>query len=355
MARPSKIWYRKDTGWWMVTVDGQKIRLAEGRASRKLAEQKFHEVKAAQARHSERGVARIADIIDGFLAWSSVHRSPETNRNHVWYGQKFAEHIGYLKASELRPNHLTQWIDEHEWGQTTQRNARRSIYRAFAWAVEEGLLTANPLAGMKCPAPLNRERGMTDDEFRTLLRESRHDFKILLFALRMTGCRPKEARSLTWDQVLEDRWVISKHKTAYKTGKPRVIYLIPALRRLMTVLKQRAAASAISDPHVFLNSLHRPWSSNAIRHRIERLKRKLGLAEDLCCYMARHAFGTSAVLNGVDVVTVAQLMGHKSLEMIQRVYVHLAGEHEHLNQAIERATRRPSVSMPPQGELNPTE
>ena len=71
MARPSKIWYRKDTGWWMVTVDGQKIRLAEGRANRKLAEQKFHEVKAAQARHSERGVARIADIIDGFTVITS--------------------------------------------------------------------------------------------------------------------------------------------------------------------------------------------------------------------------------------------------------------------------------------------
>jgi hypothetical protein len=43
MARPSKIWFRKDTGWWMVTLAEKKIRLTEGRSSRKLAEQKFLE------------------------------------------------------------------------------------------------------------------------------------------------------------------------------------------------------------------------------------------------------------------------------------------------------------------------
>jgi hypothetical protein len=43
MARPNKIWFRKDVGWWMVTIDGRKLRLAQGRQNRKLAEQKFHE------------------------------------------------------------------------------------------------------------------------------------------------------------------------------------------------------------------------------------------------------------------------------------------------------------------------
>ncbi len=49
MSRPNKIWFRKDIGWWMVTVDGKKIRLAEGKPNRKKAEQKFHELKAVQA------------------------------------------------------------------------------------------------------------------------------------------------------------------------------------------------------------------------------------------------------------------------------------------------------------------
>lgn len=88
-----------------------------------------------------------------------------------------------------------------------------------------------------------------------------------------------------------------------------------------------------------------------MRLRIERLKRKLNLPKDLCCYHARHAFGTSAVLNGVDVLSVAALMGHTSLEMVQRVYVHLAGQHDHLHQAAAQATARSAPSKRQVGTL----
>ena len=70
MARPNKIWFRKDTGWWMITLDGKKIRLAEGKSNRKLAEQKFYEHKAVYVRPVEGSDARIADIIDRFACLS---------------------------------------------------------------------------------------------------------------------------------------------------------------------------------------------------------------------------------------------------------------------------------------------
>jgi len=31
MLRPNKIWFRMDIGWWMVTISGKRIHLAEGR------------------------------------------------------------------------------------------------------------------------------------------------------------------------------------------------------------------------------------------------------------------------------------------------------------------------------------
>jgi integrase len=334
----------------MTTLGGTKIRLAQGRSGRALAEQRFHELKATQSRPSNATDARIADIIDDFLAWSQTHRAAETNRNHIWYGQKFSEHIGYLKATELRPIHLTRWIDEQSWGQTTQRNARRSIYRAFSWAVEEGLLRQNPLLGMKCPSARTRQRAMTDEEFRALMRGSKHDFKALLYSLRQTGCRPKEARMLTWGQVHDDRWMLLQHKTAHKTHTVRVIYLTKPMQRLMCVLRGKSDRNP-AEP-VFLNARQQPWTGNAIRLRIQRLKEKLRLSTDLCAYLARHAFGTSAILRGVDPVTVATLMGHRSLEMVSRVYVHLAGEHAHLQEAAERATAPLPAPTPPPGVSN---
>jgi integrase len=253
MGRPNKIWFRKDIGWWMVTLGGVKTRLAEGKHNKKAAEDKFHELCLQRSRAPESSSARVADIIEAFLAWAKIHRSDETNRNYIWYGQKFSEHVGYLQLSELKPIHVTRFVDKHGWKDTTERNARRSVYRAFSWAKEEGVIAENPLRGMKCPKARTRERALTSGEYVLLMRKSQRDFKRLLFSLRQTGCRPKEARTLQWDQVKEDRWVLGKHKTQHKVGKPRVIFLSKPMQRLMRTLRSRSESD-----YVFLNSRGEP-------------------------------------------------------------------------------------------------
>ena len=340
MARPNKIWFYKATGWWCVIIEGKRIRLAEGRENRKAAERRFHELKLAGTQTPEAPSARVADVIEAFLDWAKIHLSDETNRNLVWYAQGFSERSGDLRVTELKPIHLTRWVDKKNWNDTTERNARRAIYRAFSWACSEGIIGANPLVGMRCPRAKTRERVMTDDEFRLILRESKRDFKMLMFTLRETGCRPKEARTLTWDCVQEDRWVLPEHKTAYKTGRPRVVFLTVPMRKLMTLLRRTSKAK-----HVFVTARGKPWSVNVMRLRLARIKRNTDLPNDCCPYLLRHAWGTQAVINGVDVLSVAQLMGHRDLTMIQRVYVHLAEKHEHLQQAMERA-RRPAPPKP---------
>jgi len=139
MGRDNRVWYRKDTGWWMVTIAGKKTRLIEGpndRKTEKLAERKFAELSALAARAPEAPSSRVCDVVEAFLKWSKENRSDETNRNYVWHGQSFCEHSGHVKVSELMPAHVTRWATGKGWNQTTERNARRSIYRAFAWAAE---------------------------------------------------------------------------------------------------------------------------------------------------------------------------------------------------------------------------
>ena len=346
MPRINNIWFREDTGWWMVTLAGKKTRLAEGRPNREQAERKFHELKAVTPRAPESDSAHVADIIEAFLNWSQSHLIPETHRNHLWFGEMFAEHSGYMAASALKPIHVTRWIDEKKtWGPTTERNARRSIFRAFSWACEQGILANNPLKGMKCPRANTRQRAMTDEEFRTLLRHSDRNFKVLLFTLRETGARPKEVRSLPWRCVFRDRWVLTEHKTASTAGRPRVIFLTQAMQKLMDVLPREARSE-----YVFLNSRNKPWTRNAIRLRIQRVKRRTNLPNDVCAYLLRHAWGTNAILRGVDPVTVAACMGHSTLDMISKVYVHLADKHEHLQLAMEKASRRVAAKHLPAAE-----
>ncbi len=334
MPRPNRIWFRKDIGWWMVTLNGRKLRLAKGRHQRHAAERKFHELMAVRHELPESLDSRVADLVEAFLDFASRRVTADTFRNYRWYAQQFAESCGQLSVIQLKPFHVTRWIDGRDWNDTSQGNARRIVRRVFNWAVEEGLIPSNPLKGMKCPRPNSRRRSLTDFEYRTLLAAAHGPFRILLWSLRQTGARPSELRRLTWDQVCDDRFVLLDHKTAKKTRKPRVIYLTPPMQRLIASLRR----NKITD-HVYTNTRRKPWTTNAIRLNVQRIRQKTCLPDDVCAYLLRHTFGTQAIINGLNTSEVAELLGHTSTEMIDRVYVHLADQAEHLQKAVERATR----------------
>lgn len=365
MARPNKVWHRAQTGWWMVKIDGRQEKLIKGpndEHHRQLAEEKFVEMRRLRRVAPQSADSRTADVIEAFLAWSRQHLAEETHRVNRYYCQLFAEHCGTVPAREMKPFHVTAWIttmmspervaretarrkgeleqglvepskqgrQPKVWGPATAHNARTTAFRVFSWAKQEGLLTENPLADMKRPKPAPRQRAMSDEEFDKLYEHAGGPFADFLLALRETGARPKELRELLWPQVQEDRWVLTKHKTARKVGKARVIILSEKVKGMMARLRGNG------HTHVFLNTEGQPWTMNAVRLQVSRLREKLGLAKDLCAYLARHGFGTRAIMNGVNPSVVAELMGHNSLEMISKVYVHLADEHAHLKDAVEK-------------------
>lgn len=343
MPRQHKPWFRKQTDWWMVKIGGRPTKLIKGRENKPEAERRFHELMAKTARAPHTPDARTADVVEAFLRHSRIHYAPDTYRIHKYYCQLFAEACGQTAARDLKPFHISRWVDgkreNGEWGESTVYNARRIAFRVFSWATEEGMIDANPLKGMKRPRPAPRQRALSEEEFDLLYEHAGGPFRDFLLALHDTGARPKELRELIWDQVKEDRLILEKNKTGHQTGKARVIFLTPRVRELLARLRGKSRS-----PYVFLNYHGRPWTMNAVRLQIMRLKKALGLKSDVCAYLCRHGFGTRAILNGVNPASLMELMGHSSMEMISKVYVHLADQHQHLKEAVEKIT--PSTPAP---------
>jgi integrase len=107
------------------------------------------------------------------------------------------------------------------------------------------LVDRNPFAKLRCGrGHPERRRPMTDEQFQTLLRGSDARFRRFLIFLKFTGCRPGEAASMRWADVRFDEAsvVLREHKTARKTGRPRVIPLVP------TVIKLRSGCARIVRP-----------------------------------------------------------------------------------------------------------
>jgi integrase len=119
--------------------------------------------------------------------------------------------------------------------------------------------------------------------------------------------------------------------------KPRVIHLTDAVVILLRDLyRQRPGAEFL-----FTNRRGWPYYRNSIQQNLRRLRRKIGLPEDVKLYGARHGFGTRAVLNKVGLAELAELMGHEKGSRITAHYVHIADQHEHLKDAL-RQINRPS-------------
>lgn len=349
MARENKIWFRKSTGWWMVNVGGKQTKLTKGKAAKKEAEQKFHDLMSTSSRIPEAPNARVADMVEAFLRWSRLHLAYDTHRIHKYYCQLFSEACGQTAVRDLAPFHITRWVDAKvatgDWGETTVYNAKRTAFRVFSWASKEGIIPRNPLAGMPRPQPAPRGRAMMPNEFHKLLEAAYGCFKDFLIAMQQTGARPKEIRDMKWEHVKEDRIVWEKHKTRKKTGKARTIFLTPTMKALLDERRK------LGQEYCFTNTRGKQWTMNAVRLQVVRIRERAGLSEDLCSYLIRHMFGTQAIINGLDVATVAEAMGHTSLEMISKVYLHLADEHSHMQKAMEQATILPTPAVASPGPV----
>jgi len=125
-----------------------------------------------------------------------------------------------------------------------------------------------------------------------------------------TGCRPGEARRLTWEMVdIEGgvcKFARKQHKTGKKTGRSRTIYLTPAAIALLRDVRGRSSG----DGAVFKSRLNQPYTASGLRSVL----RRAGTVP----YHLRHTFAQRYLDNGGDLAVLAGLLGHTDLRMVKR-------------------------------------
>lgn len=342
-----KPWYRKSTDTWYFTDDGKQIALARGKDNQPEAEQRWHEIKAAGDVHSPR--VEYGTIATAFLEWCKIHR-PDS---FAWYGRyisQFWKHVGSIAVEDLRKHHVTDWLDKSKiTADATRRAAITALKRSLNWAVEEEILTHNPLAKLKRPTAGVRAITVDAEAVQRLLdladrgkgkQYRRGAFRMFVLAMVSTGARPKEVRTVDASHYdpRGPAWVFppKDNKTGEKTGKPRAIYLPPCINTLTRIL-----IAARPEGPLFRNGEGNPWKANTIRCRVARLREKAGLPVGAVAYSLRHTFATEALVNGVGDQTLAVLMGHSSTEMIRKCYGHLDQRREHLVAAAQLGRAKP--------------
>lgn len=358
MAQKAGPWFRSDRNAWFVWIGGKQVKLVAGKENKVAAVDRWHQLMVERAANPviDAPEHTVASVIDIYLTHIRGKRAARTYAHCSDYLQRFAEAHGYRLVSECKAIHLTTWLDQNpQWASDwTLSSVVSIVQRPFNWAVGQDLIERNPFRSVRRRRGTPR-RPITDEEFRSLLRATAakgrggkrkkrrkrptagERFRALLFFLRWTGARPGEAAALTWSDVdlKEQVIVLHKHKTSttQRDPKPRVIPLVPQVIKLLIRIRRFQPKDA---KHVFLTMRGTPWTRTNLGRRVARLRENAGLPSDVTLYTIRHRFGTQSIVNGVDLKTLSQLLGHTSTRMTEH-YVHLAGQHSHLAAAMQQA------------------
>jgi integrase len=331
--RPKPFFHRS---WWKTNVGAQQTRLAKGRENKAAAEDALIELLNERRQHPDRKTypnLTVLDLCEKFLDWVELHRSPDTYDDYRDWLNQWVKLQGSKRARDIRSLDLEEWkrsLAKRHLSPWTVNHAVVAVKTCWSWAMkqEPPLLPKNPLQRVQKLDAEGRERTFTPGEFLMLLRHSDMLFRQVLLFFRLTGIRPGEFRRLTWEQVDFDNQVlvIRQHKSrrTAKVKKPRIIHLPPVAENLLRWrLKQHGQTE-----RVFLNGDGLPWTYNALRCRMKRLRERAGIGPDangeqIVLYTARHTFGSRAAAAGVSDRRLADLMGHSDPKMTQK-YIHLA-------------------------------
>jgi integrase len=181
----------------------------------------------------------------------------------------------------------------------------------------------DPYAGRSLPATppkhLSEATLPTDDEILALLKHAGADLADLIRFYLAVGCRTGDALKATVGSfnARSRTVVLAEHKTATKTSRTRQIVLNEAAYEIMA----RRCRGKDADDLIFTKRDGRPWRMNNLSHHWQALREKAGVRETVTPYSLRHLWASDAIESGLDLSTVAKMMG-SSTAVVERYYAH---------------------------------
>lgn len=281
----------------------------------------------------------VAQVIDWFLANDARMTNPDARRERARVLGLFAANYGERPVDEMIGADLVEFLNAQAGVRTrwTRKRWIGTVKRPFNLAARLGIISGCPFSGVSIGKG-KRGRDLSPSEFQSAMRNATPVFRRVLIFLRFSGARPGEMRTLEWVHIrdLARAIVRSEHKTesTLDDPRPRQIQLNAVLIKLLAWLKRKR----FHTRWVFTNTFGRQWTTRRLCANLAKIRGKTGLAFDVKLYGCRHAYATGAIVNGVDIATLAELMGHASVKTTEW-YLHLAGKSEYLQAASEKAVK----------------
>jgi len=263
------------------------------------------------------------------------NRSPKTRKNYEQYLNLFFDEMNIKDIKDITEESIRDFrvkLSRKNIKKSTQSYYAIAIRTFLKYLVKRHVQSVSPDA-IELPKLQRRDIDILEyDELERLLKapdlstlRGLRD-KAVLEMLFSTGLRLSEICSLSRYLDLER----GEFSIRGKGGKLRIVFLSDSARR---ALKEYIDKRTDTDEAMFVGiakngkALSR-MSSRSVERLVDFYARSAGIPKKIHPHLLRHSFATDLLVNGADLRSVQELLGHANVSTTQ-IYTHLTNKQLH--------------------------
>jgi integrase len=265
---------------------------------------------------------KLNELINLYTTEILPRKKPHTQKQQKQQLTFWNEHLGRKSISNIKPVDIIKTRSLLDVSDASKNIYVAGLRHVFSIAVREfDLLEINPLLKVtNLKNPRGRVRFLSEKERKELLlacEESSNEYLYLIVLLALTtGARKNEILKLKWKDIDFDKNLIFLHET--KNGDIRTLILVDKAKQLLFELSKEKESD-----FVFKGKKNKPID---IQYPFEEAVKRAEL-ENFRFHDLRHTCASYLAMNGASMNEIAEILGHKSLNMVKR-YAHLSTQHK---------------------------
>ena len=202
----------------------------------------------------------------------------------------------------------------------------RVLKAFFSWLDMEGYTDENVLKNLKLPkAPAKILEPLTTAEIHIVINSiNMHSTnsirnRAMIIILLDTGLRASELTTIDLNRLnLKEGFITVMGKGAKERVVPIGKYTVSILLNYFNYVRQKTASPECD--RLFLSPSGKPILTNTVKLLFSRLAKISGVNR-LHAHLCRHTFAINYLLNGGDIFSLREILGHTTFEMVDH-YLH---------------------------------
>ena len=189
----------------------------------------------AKAEERVRAVETLGATLDAYLAYQRTKLKPSSLREVTRHLRKHCRPLHGLRLDKIDRRACAARISTlaANSGAVASNRVAASLRAFFNWAIREGLVSANPAAGLNRQPERSRSRKLNDGELSAIWAATADgsDYSAVVRLLMLSGQRAAEIAGLRWTEIPGDQIVLPPERV--KNKRQHIVPITDAMRAML--------------------------------------------------------------------------------------------------------------------------